>query len=56
MNQHLAIKMSCFRVLELRNSPAITRIPRLESEHFNNNLLDSDLFRASLENNDIDRL
>ncbi len=35
MNRHLVFKMSCFRVAELRNSPAITRIPRLEPEHFN---------------------
>ncbi len=48
MNRHLAIKMSCFCVLELRNSPSITRIPRLESEHFNHNLFDPDLIRGSL--------
>jgi len=35
MNRHLVFKMSCFRVAELRNSPAITRVPRLEPEHFN---------------------
>ena len=51
MNRHLAIKMSCFCVLELRNSPAITRIPRLESEHFNHNLFDPDLIRGSLVDN-----
>ena len=52
MNRHLAIKMSCFCVLELRNSPAhylfMARIPRLESEHFNHNLFDPDLIRGSL--------
>ncbi len=39
MNRHLMFKMSCFRVAELRNSPAhyafMARVPRLESEHFN---------------------
>ena len=66
MNRHLMIKTSCFSViapalpyyrpsmdicvLELRNSPAITRIPRLESEHFNHNLFDPDLIRGSLKN------
>jgi len=35
MNRHIVIKMSCFRVVELRNSPAITCVPRLEPEHFN---------------------
>jgi len=48
MNRHLAIKISCFSVVKLRNSPAITRVPRLESEYFNHNLLDPDLIRASL--------
>ncbi len=51
MNRHLAIKMSCFCVLELRNSPAHALIPalgRLESEHFNHNLFDPDLIRGSL--------
>ena len=64
MNRHLMIKTSCFSViapalpyyrpsmdicvLELRNSPAITRIPRLESEHFNHNLFDPDLIRGTL--------
>ncbi|MCK4674970.1 MAG: hypothetical protein KAT61_03585, partial [Gammaproteobacteria bacterium] len=48
MNRHLAIKMSCFCVLELRNSPAITPIPRPKSEHFNHNLFDPDLIRDSL--------
>ena len=48
MNRHLTIKMSCFHVVKLRNSPAIARIPRLESEHFNRNLFDPDLIRASL--------
>jgi len=32
MNRHFAIKISCFIVVKLRNSPAITRVPRLESE------------------------
>ena len=49
MNRHLAIKTSCFCVLELRNSPAITRIPRLESEPLNHNLFDPDLIRDSLD-------
>ncbi len=35
--------------MKLRNSPAITRVPRLESEHFNHNLPDPDLIRASLD-------
>ncbi len=48
MNRHLAIKMSCFGVVKLRNSPAITCISRLESEHFNYNLFDPDLIRGSL--------
>ncbi len=48
MNRHLAIKMPCLRVVKLRNSPAITRAPRLESEHFNHNLFDPDLIRGSL--------
>ena len=50
MNRHLVFKMSCFRVAELRNSPAITRVPRLEPEHFNDNLFDPDLIRGSLVN------
>jgi len=49
VNLHLAIKMSCFYVLELRNNPAITYIPRLESENFSHNLFDSDLFSGSLD-------
>ena len=48
MNRHLAIKMSCFCVLEFRNSPVIKHIPSLESEHFNHNLFDPDLIRGSL--------
>jgi hypothetical protein len=51
MNRHLAIKMSCFCVLELRNNPAHALMPtlgRLESEHFNHNLFDPDLIRGSL--------
>ena len=55
MNQHLAIKLSCFCVMKLRNSPAhysaMARIPRLESEHFNHNLFDPDLIRGSLDKN-----
>jgi len=51
MNRHLAIKTSCFYVaytdvgegreqgcgsfVKLRNSPAITRVSRLEPEYFN---------------------
>lgn len=35
MNRHLVIKTPCFCVVKLRNSLAITRIPRLEPEHFN---------------------
>ncbi len=53
MNRHLVIKMSCFRVVKLRNSPAqysvTARVPRLESEHFNHNLFDPDLIRGSLD-------
>ena len=72
MNRHLMIKTSCFSViapalpyyrpymdicvLELRNSPAITRIPRLESEHFNHNLFDPDLIRGSLNHHSPYRL
>jgi hypothetical protein len=51
MNRHLAIKMSCFCVLELRNSPAHALMPtlgRLESGHFNHNLFDPDLIRGTL--------
>jgi len=48
MNRHLVIKMPCFCVVKLRNSPANTRAPRLESEHFNHNLFDPDLIRGSL--------
>ncbi len=57
MNRHFAIKTSCFRVVELRNSLAqylaMARISRLESEHFNHNLFDPDLIRGSLENNEM---
>jgi hypothetical protein len=35
MNRHLVVKMCRFRVAELRHSPAITGVPRLEAEHFN---------------------
>jgi len=57
MNRHLAIKKSCFSVVKLRNSPAqnsvMARVPRLESEYFNHNLLDPDLIRTSLDSLDI---
>lgn len=33
-NTHLAPEMTSFGVANLRNSAAITRDPRLESEHF----------------------
>jgi len=48
MNRHLVIKMSRFYVVKLRNSPAITRISRLKSEHFNHKMSIHDLFRDSL--------
>ncbi len=35
MTRHLAIKISRFCVLKLRNSLAITRVSRLEAEYFN---------------------
>jgi len=47
MNRHLAIKTPCFHVVKLRNSPVITYVPRLESEHFNHNLFDPDLIKGS---------
>ena len=48
MHRHLVVKMCRFRVAELPNSPAITRVPRLEPEHFNRQLFDPDLIRGSL--------
>jgi len=39
--------------MKLRNSPAITRVPCLESEHFNHNLFDPDLIRDSLGTDEI---
>ena len=48
MNRHLAITLPRFCVVKLRNSPAITCVPRLESEQFNHNLFDPDLIRGSL--------
>ena len=35
MTRHLAIKISRFCVVKLRNSLAITRVSRLEPEYFN---------------------
>jgi|LWDU01.1.fsa_nt_gi hypothetical protein len=35
MNLDLAIKTSCFCVVKLRNSPAITRVSRLEPKYLN---------------------
>ena len=48
MNRHLAIKTSCFCVVKLRNSLAITCVSRLESVYLTSNLFDPDLIRSSL--------
>ena len=52
MNRHLVFKMSCFRVAELRNSPAhyafMARAPRLEPDILTGSLFDPDLFRGPL--------
>jgi hypothetical protein len=34
MNRYIAIQISRFCVVKLRNSPAITRVSRLEPEYF----------------------
>ena len=35
MNRYIEIQISRFCVVKLRNSPAITRVSRLEPEYFN---------------------
>ena len=49
MNAHLTSEISSFCVVNLRNSPAITCNPRLESEYFRRNLHRTALFRGALD-------
>jgi hypothetical protein len=48
MNSSLALRIPSSGVANLRNSPAITRTLRLESEYSEHNLLRSELIRGSL--------